>query len=97
MLLDAQEWLKDFKGYIVPNKSILKYHDPSVARHLLVVCLDSPLKLRLAAEAKPKENKTVDECLEILKKIFFAKYPPCLRRYDYLQLVQKEGQSIDEW
>ena len=63
------------------NATNLEHHEASVPRELLEVNIDPTMKLKLRSKAKP--DTSINDCLNILEKVYLLKYPAWYRRYEY--------------
>ena len=94
-LLEATEWIKEYRAFMAHNATNLEHQEAKVPRELLEVNIDPTMKLKLRSKAKP--DTSVNDCLNILEKVYLLKHPAWYRRYEYFQSVQAEGETVEDW
>ena len=65
-LLEATEWIKEYRAFMAHNATILEYHEAKVPRELLEGNIGPVMKLKLRAKASP--TSSINDCLDILDK-----------------------------
>ena len=94
-LLEATEWIKEYRVFMAHNATNLKHHEAKVPRELLEGNIDPVMKLKLRAKAR--QTSSINDCLDVLDNVFKAKYPAWFRRFEYFQSVQADGESVEDW
>ena len=72
-LLEATEWIKEYRAFMAHNATNLEHHKAKVQRELLEGNIDPDMELKLRAKARP--TSSINDCLDILDNVFKAKYP----------------------
>ena len=67
-LLEATEWIKEYRTFMAHNATNLEHQEAKVPRELLEVNIDPTMKLKLRSKAKP--DTSVNDCLNILEKVY---------------------------
>ena len=76
-LLEATEWIKEYRAFMAHNATNLEHHEAKVPRELLEGNIDPVMKLKLRAKASP--TSSINDCLDVLDNVFKAKYPAWFR------------------
>ena len=76
----ALHWFKTYKNHLELNSAMLAQQTVGVRRGILENDIDSHMAYALGAHSEVKEDSTMEECLEILKKIFMERNPVWVRR-----------------
>ena len=94
-LLEATEWIKEYRAFMAHNATNLGHHEAKVPRELLEVNIDPTMKLKLRSKAKP--DTSINDCLNILEKVYLLKYLAWYQRCEYFQSVQAEVETVEDW
>ena len=70
-LLEATEWIKEYRAFMAHNATNLEHHEAKVPREQLEVNIDPTMKLKLRLKAKPETS--IKDCLNILEKVYQLK------------------------
>ena len=99
-LEEATTWLKAFEAYLKWNKAALVPKSKKDIRHLLESCLDTGLTSKLETDKTVTPETTVqgeDGMLKKLKKYFLDDYPLMMRRHQFTECTQAQGELFKTW
>lgn len=92
-LAEFRSWKENFIVYYSSNQMDLM---PISQQHgYLRSCLD--LKLQLALSVKISPLSSVEDCLCLLKGIFFSNTPELTRRFNFFACDQHDGEPFSDW
>ena len=93
----ALHWFKTYKNHLELNSAMLAQQTVGVRRGILENDIDSHMAYALGAHPEVKEDSTMEECLDILKKIFMERNPVWVRRKAWFECVQKDNETVIQW
>jgi hypothetical protein len=99
-LEESTTWLKAFEAYLEWNKAALVPKSKKDIRHLLESCLDAGLTSKLETDKTVKPETTVqgeDGMLKKLKNYFLDDYPLMMRRHQFTECTQAQGELVKTW
>ena len=67
-LLEATEWIKEYRAFMAHNATNLEHHEAKVPIELLEVNIDPTMKLKLRSKAKP--DTSINDSLNTKKSIY---------------------------
>ena len=99
-LEEATTWLKMFENYLKWNRGALDRKSNADVRHLLEINLDAGLISKLETDETINENSTVcgaNGILSKLKQYFLNDYPLMVRRHNFTECKQAQGEMFKVW
>ena len=99
-LEEANIWFDGFTTYFNHNLKVLENLPPSVRRQILNYSFETGLANGLQADDEITADTPIigdNECLSRLKRIFLEKNLLFLRRHQYQQCCQTQGEMDMEW
>ena len=99
-LEEVEHWLKGYEAFMDHNKEVLTQEGIKVSRAILDGCLDPKLSTRLRnaqddnGENKVKDETSILDCLKVLKEMFLEATPLWLRRLNYFNCSQNQGETV---
>ena len=93
----ALHWFKTYKNHLELNSAMLAQQTVGVRRGILENDIDSHMAYALGAHSEVKDDSTMEECLDILKKIFMERNPVWVRRKAWFECVQKDNETVIQW